>query len=162
MTFNHSLILSVLLLLLLSISPNESFLIQAKRNVLGVSLRATPTSANIMKHFAASSDLSSSGTFPTVPSLRDCLAFVIPALAIYTSGPLMTLIDAAFIGRSSSLALAAVGPAGAIADSATQLLLFLSIAATNLVASANAEKNAKGIRLTTVVSLSCKRFYSAS
>lgn len=58
----------------------------------------------------------------------------------------MTLIDAAFIGKESSIALAALGPAGSISDSATNLLLFLPIASTNLVASAFSENDNSRIR----------------
>ena len=75
----------------------------------------------------------------------------------------MTLIDASFVGKSSSIALAALGPAGAISDSATQLLLFLSIAATNLVASALADKDHERIRrivsATLLVSVILGKYY---
>jgi len=53
----------------------------------------------------------------------------------------MSLIDASFIGRSSSLELAALGPATAISDSASLPLLFLSIAATNLIAKSFADED---------------------
>jgi putative MATE family efflux protein len=78
------------------------------------------------------------------PTLRECLSFALPALGIYACPPLMSLIDAAFIGRSSSVELAALGPASSISDSAPLPLLFLSIAATNLIAksfSRNDERN---------------------
>ena len=65
----------------------------------------------------------------------------------------MTLIDASFVGRTSSVALAALGPAGAISDSATNLLLFLSIAATNLIASAHARRDKDEIRQITSATL---------
>lgn len=78
---------------------------------------------------------------PTTPTFRECLGFVLPALGIYACPPLMSLIDASFIGRSSSLELAALGPASIISDSAPLPLLFLSIASTNLIARAFAEKN---------------------
>ena len=55
-----------------------------------------------------------SNTYPSAPTFRECLTFVIPALGIYLSGPLMTLIDAAFVGRASSVGLAALGPAGRV------------------------------------------------
>ena len=55
---------------------------------------------------------------PAVPSLGECFAFAVPALGIYTAGPLMSLIDAAFVGRGSSVELAALGPASSISDSA--------------------------------------------
>ena len=88
--------------------------------------------------------------YPSTPTFLDCLKFVIPALGIYISGPLMTLIDAGFVGRSSSLGLAALGPGGSISDSSQQILLFLSIGATNLVASSYATNDEKQIRRTAV------------
>ncbi len=80
---------------------------------------------------------------PKPPSTRECLDFAIPAIGANTAGPLMSIIDAAFVGRVSSLELAALGPAGSIADSASQLLAFAAIAATNLVARSHATGKAK-------------------
>ena len=77
--------------------------------------------------------------YPPTPTFRECLAFALPALGIYICSPLMSLIDAAFIGRTSSVELAALGPASSISDSAPLPLLFLSIAATNLIAQATAK-----------------------
>jgi Na+-driven multidrug efflux pump len=80
--------------------------------------------------------------YPATPSLRECLGFALPALGIYTCPPLMSLIDASFIGRlSSSLELAALGPASSISDSSALPLLFLSIAATNLIAKSFSQKD---------------------
>ena len=62
------------------------------------------------------------------PTYRECVAFAAPALAIYVAGPLLSLIDAGFVGRRSAAELAALGPAGTISDSATTLLVFLSVA----------------------------------
>jgi hypothetical protein len=49
----------------------------------------------------------------------------------------MTLIDAAFVGKASSIALAALGPAGSISDSATNVQsnysINLFIPAVNLI-----------------------------
>ena len=70
------------------------------------------------------------------PTFKECIAFTAPALAIYVAGPLMSLIDAGFVGRRSSFELAALGPAGTISDSMTTLLVFLSVATTDLVARA--------------------------
>ena len=81
-------------------------------------------------------------SYPDVPSLRKCLRFAIPALGIYCAGPLMSLIDAAFVGRASSLQLASLGPASSISDSAPVPLLFLSMGATNLVARAHGRSRA--------------------
>ena len=72
---------------------------------------------------------------PHITTYAECARFAAPALAIYVAGPLMSLIDAALVGRrGSSAALAALGPAGTISDSATTLLVFLSVATTNFVA----------------------------
>ena len=57
------------------------------------------------------------------PTFKECIAFTAPALAIYVAGPLMSLIDAGFVGRRSSFELAALGPAGTISDSMTTLLV---------------------------------------
>lgn len=81
--------------------------------------------------------------YPPTPTLRECLSFALPALGIYTCPPLMSLIDASFIGRTSSLELAALGPASAISDSAPLPLLFISIAATNLIAKSYAQNDSK-------------------
>ena len=87
-------------------------------------------------------------SYPDVPSLRECLRFAIPALGIYCAGPLMSLIDAAFVGRTSSLQLASLGPASSISDSAPLPLLFLSIGATNLVARAHGRSDLREQALT--------------
>jgi len=79
-----------------------------------------------------------------VPAFRECILFSINAIGIYAAPTLMSLIDAAFIGRQSTMELAALGPAGSISDSAPTFLLFLSIAATNLVAKSHAAGNEVG------------------
>ena len=86
---------------------------------------------------------------PPVPSLRECFRFVLPAFGIYASPALMSLIDAAFVGRLSTLELAALGPASSISDSAPNPLLFISIGATNLCARAFATKGSGDALATT-------------
>ena len=49
--------------------------------------------------------------YPATPTFKECLAFTLPALGIYVCSPLMSLIDASFVGRVSSVELAALGPA---------------------------------------------------
>jgi len=83
--------------------------------------------------------------YPDTPTFRECLAFTLPALGIYICSPLMSLIDASFIGRASSVELAALGPASSISDSAPLPLLFLSIASTNLIAKSYAENDQKSL-----------------
>ena len=82
--------------------------------------------------------------FPAPPTLKECLAFTLPALGIYVCSPLMSLIDASFVGRGSSVELAALGPASSISDGAPLPLLFLSIASTNLIAKSYAEGDDEG------------------
>jgi len=81
--------------------------------------------------------------------LRECFRFVLPAFGIYASPALMSLIDAAFVGRLSTLELAALGPASSISDSAPNPLLFISIGATNLCARAFATKGSGDVLATT-------------
>ena len=51
-------------------------------------------------------------------TFAECLRFALPALGIYVAGPLMSLIDAAFVGRSAGPAsLVALGPACALPQS---------------------------------------------
>lgn len=92
-------------------------------------------------------------SYPPPPTLGECLAFIIPALGIYTAGPLLSLIDAGFIGRISATSLAALGPACTISDSAAFLLLFLSIAATNLVARDYSQADTEGMARTATSTL---------
>ena len=80
--------------------------------------------------------------YPAAPTFRECFGFLAPALSIYIAAPLMSLIDAGFVGRvAGSLELAALGPAVAICDTAFFLVLFISIGATNLVARAHGQSD---------------------
>jgi len=110
--------------------------------------------------------------YPPTPTLKECLAFALPALGIYVCSPLMSLIDASFIGRlSTSLELAALGPASSISDSAPLPLLFLSIATTNLIAKSYAQtddetsgkvaRTALGMGAVCSVVLACAVFWLA-
>ena len=92
----------------------------------------------------STSAVTAATVYPPVPPFRECLVFALNAVGIYAAPNLMSLIDAAFIGRVSTTQLAALGPAGSISDSAPFLLLFVSIAATNLVAKAHAAKDHAG------------------
>ena len=93
-------------------------------------------------------------SYPPVPSLLQLFAFALPAMGIYTAGPLMSLIDAAFVGRvSGATQLAALGPASSISDSAPTPLLFLAIGATNLIARSHAAGDGRASALTTRVGL---------
>lgn len=82
--------------------------------------------------------------YPEVPAYGECMRFALNAVGIYAAPTLMSLIDAAFIGRVSTTALAALGPASSISDSVPFFVLFISIAATNLVAKSHADKDDAG------------------
>ncbi|KAF3681765.1 MATE efflux family protein 4, chloroplastic [Capsicum annuum] len=62
-----------------------------------------------------------------------------PAVGLWLCGPLMSLIDTAVIGQGSSIELAALGPGTVFCDNTSYLFMFLSIATSNLVATALAK-----------------------
>jgi Na+-driven multidrug efflux pump len=94
-------------------------------------------------------------TYPPAPSYRECYTFAANAVGIYAAPTLMSLIDAAFIGRVSTTELAALGPGGTISDSVPFFLLFVSIAATNLMAKSSAANDTHGSAL---ISRTCIAF----
>ncbi|OIT07089.1 PREDICTED: protein DETOXIFICATION 46, chloroplastic-like [Nicotiana attenuata] len=59
-----------------------------------------------------------------------------PAVGLWLCGPLMSLIDTAVIGQGSSIELAALGPGTVFCDNTSYVFMFLSIATSNLVATA--------------------------
>lgn len=121
-----------------SLKENRAHLEVSLRNQ--TKLTATNEGPRLSESETTSPDDTKELSFPKTPSFRECLKFAIPTLGIYTCPPLMSLIDASFIGRLKSVEeLAALGPAASISDSAPLPLLFLSIAATNLIASTTAE-----------------------
>ncbi|XP_074334231.1 protein DETOXIFICATION 46, chloroplastic-like isoform X2 [Apium graveolens] len=63
-----------------------------------------------------------------------------PATGLWLCGPLMSLIDTVVIGQSSSIQLAALGPGTVLCDDLGYVFMFLSIATSNLVATALAGK----------------------
>ena len=72
------------------------------------------------------------------PTTATLARFALPTLAAWLVSPLMSLVDTAVVGRDSvtALNLAALGPATMISDSMSYLFSFLSVATTNLVATA--------------------------
>ena len=79
------------------------------------------------------------------PTIATLARFALPTLAAWLVSPLMSLVDTAVVGRdrsASSLALAALGPATMVGDSMSYLCSFLSVATTNLVATALADGGA--------------------
>mmetsp|Transcript_17745 Transcript_17745/g.29959 ORF Transcript_17745/g.29959 Transcript_17745/m.29959 type:complete len:568 (-) Transcript_17745:126-1829(-) len=92
-----------------------------------------------------------SNTIPPPPpaSNLSLLKFYFPCLALWISGPLLSLVDTSFIGLSakagavggagSAAQLAALGPATTFIDGSLYLFAFLNVATTNLYASALAK-----------------------
>ena len=81
---------------------------------------------------------------PALPTMAAYRKFALPCLGLWVSGPLLSLVDTAFVGLSGSPAksasqLAALGPATTFIDGATYLFAFLNVASTNLYASARAQ-----------------------
>ena len=75
-------------------------------------------------------------------------------MALWISGPLLSLVDTSFVGLSADAAktiaggsatqLAALGPATTFIDGSLYLFAFLNVATTNLFASARAAAAANG------------------
>ncbi|KAG7355527.1 MATE efflux family protein [Nitzschia inconspicua] len=118
-----------------------------------VTATATTTSDCESTTSIVTRDLQATAIYPPAPTLQECLSFALPALGIYACPPLMSLIDAAFIGRSSSLELAALGPATSISDSSPLPMLFVSIASTNLIAKAFSRNDTEGLARVTRTAL---------
>ncbi|KAL7536866.1 hypothetical protein ACHAWF_005587 [Thalassiosira exigua] len=85
---------------------------------------------------------------PPPPTNLALLRFYFPCLALWISGPLLSLVDTSFVGLSanagaaaagamdSATQLAALGPATTFVDGSLYLFAFLNVATTNLFASA--------------------------
>lgn len=73
-----------------------------------------------------------------VPTLRELLAFAVPSMAIWLASPLLSLVDVAVVGQSSTLELAALAPATGVSDSSAYAFTFLGVATTSLIARARA------------------------
>ena len=87
---------------------------------------------------------------PAIPTFPDYRKFALPCFGLLLSGPLLSLVDTAFVGLAStnSMELAALGPATTLFDCLTWLLSFLNVATTNLYSSAlakNSQHEAEGV-----------------
>ncbi|KAJ7526962.1 hypothetical protein O6H91_16G029200 [Diphasiastrum complanatum] len=91
--------------------------------------------------------------------MREIFVFAGPALGIWLSGPIMSLIDTSVIGISSSLELAALGPGTVLCDQLSYVFMFLSVATSNLIATSLAQKDeaeaARHLSRLLFVSLAC-------
>ena len=77
------------------------------------------------------------------PTSMELLRFTLPTLSALLSSEVMSVIDTAVVGASSSMELAALGPAIMLTDSSAYLFFWLNVACTNLVASALARDDAE-------------------
>ncbi|KAL1208188.1 Protein DETOXIFICATION 46 [Cardamine amara subsp. amara] len=73
--------------------------------------------------------------------MKEIVMFTGPAAGLWLCAPLMSLIDTAVIGQGSSIELAALGPATVICDYLCYTFMFLSVATSNLVATALARRD---------------------
>jgi Na+-driven multidrug efflux pump len=115
--------------------------------------RLTTTNGDAVHRGGSSSILES---LPSLPTLAQYQKFAIPCLALWISGPLLSLVDTTFIGRSglasqSAQQLAALGPATTFFDGATYLFMFLNVATTNLYSSARAQEGEQSVKAESVV-----------
>lgn len=72
---------------------------------------------------------------PSGPTFNAIVKFVLPAFCLVVANSSMTAVDKMFIGRTSSLELAALGPASAAFDSTSYLLTFFNTATMSLLGS---------------------------
>ncbi|KAJ7967258.1 Protein DETOXIFICATION [Quillaja saponaria] len=78
--------------------------------------------------------------------MKDIVMFAGPATGLWICAPLMSLIDTAVIGQGSSIELAALGPATVVCDYMSYVFMFLSIATSNMVATALARQDRKQVQ----------------
>ncbi|CAL0334175.1 unnamed protein product [Lupinus luteus] len=78
--------------------------------------------------------------------MKEIVAFTGPATGLWICGPLMSLIDTAVIGQGSSIELAALGPATVVCDYMGYVFMFLSIATSNMVATALAKQDREEVQ----------------
>ncbi|CAI8616894.1 unnamed protein product [Vicia faba] len=73
--------------------------------------------------------------------MKEIVLFTGPAIGLWLCGPFMSLIDTAVVGQGSSIELAALGPATVFCDYLGYSFMFLSIATSNMVATALAKQD---------------------
>ncbi|KAH1224504.1 Protein DETOXIFICATION 46, chloroplastic [Glycine max] len=78
--------------------------------------------------------------------IKEIVMFTGPATGLWICGPLMSLIDTAVIGQRSSIELAALGPATVVCDYMCYVFMFLSIATSNMVATALAKQDKEEVQ----------------
>ncbi|XP_057456477.1 protein DETOXIFICATION 46, chloroplastic-like [Lotus japonicus] len=78
--------------------------------------------------------------------MKEIAIFTGPAVGLWICGPLMSLIDTAVIGQGSSIELAALGPATVVCDNLSYVFMFLSVATSNMVATALAKQDREEVQ----------------
>ncbi|CAJ1933612.1 unnamed protein product [Sphenostylis stenocarpa] len=78
--------------------------------------------------------------------MKEIVMFTGPATGLWICAPLMSLIDTAVIGQRSSIELAALGPATVVCDYMSYVFMFLSIATSNMVATALAKQDKEEVQ----------------
>ncbi|TKY67611.1 MATE efflux family protein 4 [Spatholobus suberectus] len=78
--------------------------------------------------------------------IKEIVMFTGPATGLWICGPLMSLIDTAVIGQRSSIELAALGPATVVCDYTSYVFMFLSVATSNMVATALAKQDKEEVQ----------------
>ena len=87
------------------------------------------------------------------PRFAELLKFTLLAMPIYVAPTLLSLIDTATVGQVSSVQLAALGPACAICDAISTMMVFISVGTTNSVSTAINDGNPGDARRAATVSV---------
>ena len=137
----------------LSSSPTRLFLASAASNSL------SPSAASADDALSTSNSQQTTTVKPPpdiVPSYRQLIVFCSTTILIWLSEPLLSLVDTTVVGltqgstRSSTVQLAALGPATTLTDSLLYLTYFLAIATTNRIAAERAlPRNYRQLQQTT-------------
>lgn len=75
-----------------------------------------------------------------VPTFGEIARFVAPSFCVVLANSSMTSVDKTFLGRSSTLQLASMGPAASVFDSSSFLLTFLNTATLSLLGMADTDQ----------------------
>lgn len=158
-----------ILLFSLSVSAHDAFVLRptpsqvAKKTATNLAAAdddaaadEVPTPPPIIETRGGSAITKLPSSLPPLPTMAAYRKFALPCLGLWVSGPLLSLVDTAFVGLSgdpskSAEQLAALGPATTFFDGATYLFAFLNVATTNLYASARAQAGEDSPRAESVV-----------
>uniref|UniRef100_A0A7S3XUZ4 Protein DETOXIFICATION n=1 Tax=Heterosigma akashiwo TaxID=2829 RepID=A0A7S3XUZ4_HETAK len=93
-------------------------------------------------------------TLEPIPTTKALIKFVLPTVGMIQAPAIMSMVDAAVVGRLSSLGLAALTPATQMCDAAASMCSSFGMATSNLVATAVAQTDDEELRATVASSLS--------